>query len=221
MRVSLLALSLSSALAAAQSQRAADHVLDILTYRVTPETSAPANPSTLPAGGGVSGGESTQRPRGTLKVTLLSLDRLSYETGDPVIYEVWIENTGNRPVVLPWSPDLVRFRGPGPIAPPSVEALVFLEVRDRARSRALAQLEPSMLFGSRAVAGSLATLAPRETAWMRVPGFWRTSEREMQAMLSETDGVVQVAAAVHVLRTPLRVHSTNSLEVSVRSRHVP
>src|SRR4051812_49065480 len=117
MRVSLLALALSSVLLAAQLHQRADHVLDILTYRLTPDTSPPANLMVIP--GGVLGAAEGPQPPPSLKLTLLSLDRLSYETGDPVIYEVWMENIGNRPVVLPWSPDRVSFAAFGPIPPPS------------------------------------------------------------------------------------------------------
>jgi hypothetical protein len=106
------------------------------------------------------------------------MDRTSYETGDPVIYEVQVENAANRPIILPWSPDRVLFRTPGPTPPTAVEAGIFLEVRDHGGSKKLASLEPSVMFGSRAVAGSFETLAPGETAWIRVPGFWRTSDRE-------------------------------------------
>ena len=99
-----------------------------------------------------------------------------------------------------------------------MEAGISLEVRDRGGSKQLASLEPSLLFGSREIAGSLETLAPGETAWIRVPGFWRTSDREINAMVKEPDGAVQVRAVIDLLRPPIRVGSANGLEVSVRLR---
>jgi hypothetical protein len=218
MRFGLFALVFGGALVTAQSQQRVDHVLDLLTYSVTPDNSVTANPSRIPPGGG-SVSEGSQRP-GSLRMTLLSMDRSDYETGDPITYEVRLENTGNRPVVLPWSPDRVLFQAPGPALPRPVEAAIFLEVLERGGSKTLTLLEPRMLFGSQAILGSLETLAPGETAWIRVPGLWHMSTREMNAIVSEPDGVVQVAAVFTVLQSPLRVRSTNRLEVSVRERRL-
>ncbi len=219
MRVTALIVVLGGAVAAAQSPRA-DHLLDILASRVTPQIAVPANSGRLPAGA-VSGTEGDQhRESRRLKVTLLSLDRVDYETGDSVIYELLIENIGNSPVVLPWSPDHTLFTA-GSVPAPLARAAIFLEVLDHAGSKQIAWLEPSVLFGSEAVSGSLETLLPGETAWMRVPGFWRTSEREMRAVLSETNGDVKLAAVFDILQAPLRVRSTNRIDVVVRIGRLP
>src|SRR5687767_3789706 len=41
----------------------------------------------------------------TIKLTLVSVDVPVFAWGDYFVYEVLIENTGKKPVTLPWSPD--------------------------------------------------------------------------------------------------------------------
>jgi hypothetical protein len=104
----------------------------------------------------------------------------------------------------------------GGAMPPVREGSLFLEVRDRMGSRRLAWLEPQLLFGSKAVGGSLQSIARGERALIRVPGHWRTSHRETSAILREPNGVVQVSAVLHVVQEQLLVRAVNGLVVSVR-----
>jgi hypothetical protein len=213
MRSYLVAWAMVGTFAAAHGQ-AADHLLDILTYPLTPDHSVQGSvrSSAFP-----SNDELLRGLRASLDVNLLSLDRTDYKAGDRVIYELRIKNIGSNTLVLPWSPDGVIFIGPTLVAPPSIQAAIYLEVRDRVRLRKLARLDPTPLFGSPSVALSLEPLRPGETAWFRVPGFWSTSEREMKAVLDEPEGAVSVYAGFEILRTLIKAASANHVDVAVRS----
>jgi hypothetical protein len=212
----------------------ATHRLDIVGYRLTPEFSPPAI-SRAPA----SGLEETitvtlygPSPRGSrnshspppkvqAKATLVGIDRLSYETGDPIVYEVLFENIGNEPITLPWSPDRARFKTSSlsdPAAPLATHsASLGLEVRTRDGAR-LGWLELQSLLGSSEVPDSLEILAPGEVAWIRVPGVWRATATETEKMLSQPDGLVHVGVMVHLENEGVIVHSANSVEVLLQSR---
>jgi hypothetical protein len=205
----------SVTVAAGQPLRRPNHVLDIVSYPMTPEPSEPSEPGGIGAGGRswVEGQVPTDI---ALRATLVSMDSGSYLTGDPLTYEIEVENTGSKPVVLPWSPDRVLFRTQSAL--PTATGSIFLEVWDVTGSRRLAWLESKGLLGSTAVAGTLQLLAPGETALFRVPGVWRSSEREGRAVLAEPGGVVQVKGVMMLFEQPLIIRSTNGIEVSVQSR---
>lgn len=217
----LLAFMLAGAIVSAAQPRQADYVLDVLGYRHTrePEREAPSDTRVI-QGGSVSATSGGPVAPG-LSVRLLSLDSLSYETGDPVIYELWIENIGKSPVALPWSPDRVLFTPPTLklSAPNVVQGSVALEVRARGNASRLAVLEPQPLFGSDDVLpGSLARLAPGQTAWIRTSGFWRMTDSERELMLRQPNGIVEVGAVLNIFSSLVRVQSQNTIEVSIQDR---
>ena len=146
MKVPLTVLILAAAVTASGQPGRAEHMLDLLTYPLTPDTSTKGAGLAAGHAGGVAG----QQPEPTFRLSLLSLDREDYVTGDPLIYEVGLENISKHPVDLPWSPDRVLFQTPEPFLPvPS--AILFLEVRDRAGLKKLAMLDGQALYvvGSR------------------------------------------------------------------------
>jgi hypothetical protein len=217
MKFAFLAFVVSAILVAGAQSPQADFVLDIVAQRVAPESSAKADATGISAG---AGGAASGVPNSSANVqlTLESLEPISLDTGDSFVYDVLIQNVGPGSVVLPWSPDPAPFKSPASVMPPALEGSLFLEVRDRNGSKRLAWLEPQLLFGSKEVAGSLQTLARGERALIRVPGHWRTSDRETNAILREPNGVVQVSAVLHVVQAQLLVRSVNGLEASVRDR---
>ena len=216
MKFALFASVVSAVLVAGAQSPRADFVLDIVGHRVTPDESANTDASGIPGGGGGGTVSGVPSSSGSLELTLGSLEPMSLDTGDPLVYEVLIQNVGTRAFVLPWSPDRAVFKAPVPAMPPVREGSLFLEVRDRMGSRRLAWLEPQLLFGSKAVGGSLQSRARGERALIRVPGHRRTSDRETSAILREPNGVVQVSAVLHVVQEQLLVRSVNGLVVSVR-----
>lgn len=213
----VFALGISIGLAAVAQEPPPNHVLDLVGHRP-----APAMPSSrgIPPGG-LSVGTHSGRTLPSLRVTLLSLDRSDYRTGDPVIYEVMIQNVGTTPVELPWSPDAhlfsdLSFAFPQVASASVRQSFLSLEILGAGAQR-LASLEPRPLFGHHSVAGSLQTLAPRATAWIRVPGFWRTTDDQIAAILRESEHRVWVHSQFMLSEDLLIVRSTNSIEVTVQS----
>jgi hypothetical protein len=81
-----------------------DYILDIVTHPTTPERPGREGAHVGPGHASVTEGEDLTRG---IRVTLESLDRRDYHRGDPLTYEILIENVGPSDVVLPWSPDRV------------------------------------------------------------------------------------------------------------------
>ena len=206
----------AAAAVAGQTSRQPNHILDVVTFKPTPSVAAPAESAGLLPGHVSS--TTHRRPTVNLRARLVSLDLSSYETGDPAIYELELENAGRNAVVLPWSPDGVRVaRESGGIA--LRQAILSLEVWDASGStRWLAALEPISLVGSARVAASLQSLAPGEIALIRVPGVWRAVEDERRAILREPNGVVQVKGLITLVQEQVVVRTTNGLQVSIRDR---
>lgn len=215
MRAAALVLCLGAVAAVSGQSRPAHHVLDVVTYRLASDSGAASAPAGVPAGH-VSA-KVHDRSAVTLRARLVSLDFATYQTGDPVIYEIEIENMGRTPVVLPWSPDGVRVSRESDGE--SIQAIVSLEVWDVSGSRRrLGALEPLPLSGSPNVAGSLQSLGPMEIALIRVPGTWRAVESELRAMLNEPGGAVQVKGVVTLVQDQVIVRTTNGIPVSVHDR---
>jgi hypothetical protein len=151
-----------------------------------------------------------------LKVSLAALDRYDYATSDPLIYEVLIENVGDSPFRLPWSPvqavvddeDREHVRG-------YLEATVSLEVGDSGSNQLLARFDPQPLFGSERHADTLVVLQPGQSALVRVPTFVRfSSEQETEAALNNRAGHVSVRAVLRVLGYK-PITSTNAVPVTL------
>lgn len=199
------------ALAAFTAQPApVEHVLDILTYRLTPERSS--SRKVLGAEGQVSSSVYASWPASALSVTLSELDRRVYNPGDRLVYEVVIQNMSLEPVTLPWSPDRVRFSE----VKGGVEGILTLEVRDVSGRRLLGRLESQALYGSKAVPDSLLKLLPGERARIRAPSVWNSPEHERDLMLAEANGLLRVS--VVYLSGSRRLGSKNDLEVSLIPR---
>lgn len=191
----------------------ADHVLDAVAYpRLAPREDPTRSRGEVEAGGitpsdliDVSG----------VTVTLASLDRTSYVLGDPIVYEIFIRNGGRTSLVIPWNPDPEAFVGELH-APTTSRASVFLEVRND-RAERVAWLEMQGLLGSAAVAGGLETIAPGETALLRLPGRWRTNTDADARALIAAAGRVRMAAVLQ-LKARL-IPSVNEVEVLIAPRN--
>jgi hypothetical protein len=209
---------MSAATAIAQSPRA-DFVLDLLTFQHAPASDA-ANPPTSGSGGGSSHRNPTPDP---IRLTLLTLERTRYAWGDSIVYEVLVENIGRRPVTLPWSPDLIAADSVRPgRADDNRSGAVSLEVRRDGRPLPNARIAFQTLFGARTQPRTVQTLAPRQTALIRVPGYWEASAAEVASVMGqEQAATVQVTAVFDLFDEHLQVHSVNSIEVSVERRPTP
>jgi hypothetical protein len=206
-------LGIASAVVGASQLPRADYTLDIVTHPMTPEPLVGPTARVLPPGAG--GGVEGEKPFTNLRVTLESLDRRSYAPGEPLVYEILVENLGPRALVLPWSPDRVAVQGQALDDSQVRTASLFLEVTDRQRKR-IAWLEPQRLFGRAAAVGTLQTISPGESARIRVPGLWRpdvgTWSRETPQELARVSVMLSVPAP------RLLVRSSNVIEVLVQRR---
>jgi hypothetical protein len=157
-----------------------------------------------------------RRSNASAKLTLVALDRTVYEFGDPVVFEVDIENTGRQPMVLPWSPDQALFPLERRASMQGYRsATVTLWVQSRATGKDLAWLDGQTLQGTEELSGTLQVLAPRQRARLRLPGRWHASDAQMSAALADQGGEVQVIA-IASLPTERRVFkSTNHIDVNV------
>jgi hypothetical protein len=219
MKQSFLPILLVVACAATLASRATGvtHVLDLVTARRTPESPGSVSPN-LPPSAAVSGHTAHNpalEPR--LVVTLESLDRRSYETGDAVIYDLLVKNDGPVPVAMPWSPDAVQFNGRRR-GTQVLTAGLYLEIKSETDGRLLANLQPVTLFGAPDVSGTLETLAPGETARIRVPGYWRSSEADINRLLDQPAGTLRAFAMLFIPDIGLRARSTNGEQVFLQDR---
>ena len=220
--VSAVLLTLLCAAVAAQSSRAtATYVLDLLLLEVpqrrsrAPEAGdrallVPAHP--LVGSLMTTGSPSAAR---SLRVTLEAVDRFAYETGDSLVFEALVENIGTAPVVLPWSTDLALAKTRS--LPGSRTGILYLEARST-HQRLLARLEGQSLFGTPTVDGSLQTLLPRETAWIRAPGAWRFDDYQRGLLLAEPEGRVHLLAVLILVDSSSSVRSANSIEAAIGAR---
>jgi hypothetical protein len=197
----LFCLCLLSVSALAAQSIPTEPILDIVGFRAS--ASGPRNdvrdlasPVNTIAGDG--SGEKI-----SVAIDLVELQRDVFKLGESLIYEVVLENTGRRPITLPWSPDTERFRDVS-----HKRAFLLLEIRDAGGKRVLARLEPQVLFGSKAVADSLLTLAPGRRARVRVPGWLRVTEREMSLMSEHPAGQVQLSATLLMQHQEMRSAGT-------------
>jgi hypothetical protein len=106
MRLIILGLISMTTVAVAQS-RLADFYLDIVTYQFSSEVGREVDAS-LPSGG-ISAGSNSRRTSPGLLLEIISPEKWKVEVGDPLVYEVLIQNMGPAAVTLPWSPDVNLF----------------------------------------------------------------------------------------------------------------
>lgn len=142
-------------------------------------------------------------------MSLISTDRLAYEGGDTVIYEVQVENTGTSALVLPWSPDLARV-----LSATSTSGSIFLEVRN-ASGQPLGWLTHQTLYGSSEVDGTLQTLEPGENALLRLRGEWVMGADEWSKVLTQSQSNVSVAAVLRLAGSRGVVASENTIPITV------
>jgi len=214
MKVLVFVVLSTALLLGAQGRRRADHTLDVVAYGPIHHVPDPREPGGIASGSlGAAAGDKTSV---VLRATLLSLDRSDYEIGAPMVYEVLIENAGKTPAFLPWSPDRASVRRESTI-PSIVQGFLTIFVRDRARSTDLAPLDSQGLYGSRSVPGTLQRLAPGESALIRVPAVWQSTEGALKHVLTQTEGAVEVRAELTLTNPIMVVQSKNAIPIDLRA----
>jgi len=208
--LSAVVLAFAAALASAQT-RPPDFVLDLL--RRAPVRAVTSSSTGAVPGGVIGGGVNTDAQ---LRVTLVSVDRTSFQTGDSVVYELAFENVGKTRIVLPWSPDV----DPSPQlkreSDPSYRyAAINLDATSLDGSRVLARLQPQPLKGDSDTPMSLQQLQPGQVALIRAQGSWRATNRELLAVLNESNGHVRLTGVVHLITDNIVARSVNHVEVVI------
>jgi hypothetical protein len=176
-------------------------------------------------GGSGGGGDGVVSPRRVVpvRVTLLSLDKDSYQLGDQVIYEVMLENITNATLVIPWSDDYDRVKPDEETDPPGyLTATLYLVLGDRPAYDPFTALQG--IYGSRLVSGSLKKLLPGQTVRIRAPGtWWFYSEDEEKRVLAMVPHTFEVRARFTLQDRPINPRyepalSANSLAVELTKR---
>lgn len=174
-------------------------------------------------GGGMGNGHIPPRTIIPMKVTLLSLDKSSYQLGDQVIYEVVLENITQDTLLIPWSDDYDEVKPDEDRNPPGyIHASLSLEIKDERGVYKFMALQP--IVGSQMVRGSLKSLRQGQKVRIRAPGsWWFTSEDEKKRVLEKLPQTFEVRARFDLEDRPIDPRyepalSANSLTVELRKR---
>lgn len=137
---------------------------------LTKKASAPDSNNLGAVSDGLVGGSGTQRVSLPIMLTLESLDKKTYTTGERFIYEVVIANIGERPITLPWEPEKNKLRSNARNKPGGLLEMSLALVVDELRGDAIFGVEK--IYASNAFPQSLKTLLPGQSVRIRVPGGW-------------------------------------------------
>lgn len=200
------------------AQAQSDSFLDLT--KVKPPTSGKL------FGGGdivISASNDTPFQRLPLEITLLRLDKRSYQMGDEVIYDVVIRNVGQDIVVIPWSPDRDQVKPEEMTYPPGyVDATLSLSITDEVLGEQL--IYGASVYGSEQVRSSLKKLRPGQAVRIRAPSHWALmSDDASQGILSRLPQTFAVRARFSLMKhtfspSPEPVVSTNSVTVELKKR---
>lgn len=126
-----------------------------------------------------------------LRLTLEKLDREAYHRADALVFEVLLENTGDRAIRLPWSRrnDVVAERAEAGI----VRGLLFLRFLDEKGTQ---HQGPGIVLAGLRTGDTSMVLQPREQASIVVPARWSSLSPQTVKWLEGAD------------RTPLRLIAT-------------
>jgi len=175
------------------------------------------------AGGGMASTDGSPSPKPRLKVTLLSLDKRSYQLGDKFIYEVMLENITESVFVIPWTSDYYSVKPYEGSDPPGyVSASLRLVIKDEVSGEASAAGEG--VYGSELVPGSLKRLRPGQKVRIRALGqWWFGSEEATKRIMMKLPQAYDVQARFSFLDVGGKpwyepALSANSLSVELRKR---
>lgn len=180
--------------------------------------------------GGVLGRSSHAPPPPVPRVTLVSLDRDTYELGTPFLAEVLVENTTPTPLHVGATRDYtLKYPTSGDCSSPSPRTLVsttvalVVKAHGEAQGRRGELVSGLHLFGDDARApGSVLTIPPGGQLRVRVPGEWQFltsgASRRLRddAPTSFQAGAVLMVSHADVVRDV--VYSDNELEVWLARR---
>lgn len=189
----------------------AAHVLDLVAAPAKDSGVAAADALEVP-GGFLALNEKTGD--GSLRVHLNSLEPLELGGGDPVVYEMTIENVGRTSIRLPWSPTNEGLRRTMPGAMVAVLSLAAAGTPD---SPGDFPVLSQVLYGVQQVGESVITLGPGESAQVRAPGHW-TLQSQIRDRVAR-DRRLRLVGTLRLYRPtgPLQVRSAEEVSVLIRN----
>lgn len=152
--------------------------------------------------------------KGTLRTTLLSLDRTQYQAGDNPVMEVSIENIGTGPLQIPISPHLADLQPADPTQKFSYsDLIVTLWLGGRGWSTTSAEIVE--LYGRDDHPDTMLTLQPGE--WVRIISkgkFGLHLDDKQISRLRRDDPVDHASAATRLAQTTMLLSANASASVS-------
>ena len=152
----------------------------------------------------------------TLRVTLVGMSPLTLAPGDPVVFEVMIENTGGSTVLLPWA-DEVEW---SPLDPQAdfVQAIIGVYAGAKDGSKRLSYTPGRLLHRRKSLVASAQPLSPGEKALVRVQTVFRPSSEELERILAQAGGAVEWIPLVGLSDRASATYSVNAIEGRVVPR---
>lgn|SRR5262249_54907217 len=153
------------------------------------------------------------------KITLLGLNKNSYQIGDEAVFDVEIENITKNPVVIPWSADYNKVKPDEEKTPPGyLEANLSLILVDGISGEQLTIGQG--LYGSELLPGSLKKLEPKHPVRIRTPSrlFFLRADTNSQ-ILSRLPLRVEMQARYIILNGEYRpVISSKGISIELKKR---
>ncbi|MBI1760919.1 MAG: hypothetical protein HYR56_05715 [Acidobacteria bacterium] len=190
----------------------AEEVLDLTQVKLKSEKK-----SGSAGGGGLTIGHSHEKKVIPLKVTLVSLNKTSYQLGDEVVYEILLENITTENVVIPWSADQGE-----PVGSGDIRGSIYLIAPDERKGDQLVALRG--IVGSPSIPSSLKTLRPGQKVRIKAGGRWVFFDAEVAPrILTKLPAVFGVAGGFSLEGpAPYRdfklITSSNKLDITLKRR---
>jgi hypothetical protein len=199
---------------------AAQEVASVDVTQVTQRTTLRRPPSTAATSGGPTNTNEnhactdSSRGIGTLRTTLIALDRAQYQFGDQPIFEVTIENAGSEPVQLPYSPHLADLQPADASRPFDFSQLsLVLWVGGKRWNANMGGMVN--LYGADDHPQTMLTLHPGE--WVRIIAKGKIEpplDGGVMDLVRAGDAINHANAQVSVAKTALQITATASSAVS-------
>ncbi|MBS1808012.1 MAG: hypothetical protein JST84_07455 [Acidobacteria bacterium] len=194
-------------------QRRSEDTLDLTKNRP-----AAKSESSGKIGGGLSGGSNETNTPIPFKITMLDIDKDSYNIGDKLVYSILLENTSKTVITIPWSP------APLSTQPHKndVTAIISLVIRDDQFGNQFIGAEK--IYGYHNASTSLKRLRPGQQVRIRLPGnWWFTDSRVYQKVIKALPQRYAVRVAINIfdnngnaLTSPIFSNNSETIELKKR-----
>jgi len=199
---------------------ASQEVASVDLTQVTQRTTLRRPPSTATTSGGAIGNNENHactdpsKGIGTLRTTLVALDRAQYQFGDQPTFEVTIENAGSDPVQLPYSPHLADLQPADASKPFDFSQLsLVLWIGGKQWNANMGGMVN--LYGTDDHSQTMLTLHPGE--WVRIIAKGKIEpplDGGVMDLIRAGDAINHANAQVSVAKTALQITASASSAVS-------